>query len=126
MVPSPTSRRYRVGLIACSERVQPSVYVLEPYLEPDNQGRLPHVWDDGSLCLSAKDEWSPRYLYVDTVIPWASEWLHFYEVWKATAIWMGDEIGAVEKHTESVLYRFGVDKQRGKMSGLRLMQKKTS
>ena len=84
------------------------------------------MWDDGSLCLSAKGEWDRRHLYIDTVIPWASEWLHFYEVWKATAIWMGDEVGAVEKHTESVLYRFGIDRQQEKFEGRQPLQKKTS
>ena len=106
VVPSPTSRSYRLGLIARDERTRPDVYVTAPQLQPDCSGRLPHVWDDGSLCLCARGEWRPNDLYVDTVIPWASEWLFFYEIWKATAIWMGDEVGAAEKQTESVLYRF--------------------
>ena len=126
VVPTLTSRRYLIGFTTSNERVQPSVRVLEPHLEPDVRGRLPHVWDDGSLCLSARDEWNPRHLYVDTVIPWACEWLHFYEVWKATAIWMGDEIGAVEKDTKSVLYHFGTQAQGQKADGLHNSRKKTS
>jgi len=82
------------------------MYVIAPELQTDDRGRLPHVWDDGSLCLSAAGEWKPSYFYVDTVIPWASEWLFFYELWKATGIWMGDEDGTVGKGTDSVLYRY--------------------
>jgi hypothetical protein len=25
----------------------------------------------------------------DTVVPWTSEWLFFYEVWHATGLWLG-------------------------------------
>ncbi|MEW2483382.1 hypothetical protein AB0876_27745 [Mycobacterium sp. NPDC049093] len=66
---------------------------------------------------------------MDTIIPWASEWLFFYEVWKATAIWMGDDIGAVEKETESVLYRYGgwsSDRQKFQPAGFDYVHKKTS
>ncbi|AOY73993.1 hypothetical protein ARZXY2_4494 (plasmid) [Arthrobacter sp. ZXY-2] len=30
-------------------------------------------------------------LLVDTTLPWASEWLLHYEVWKGTGIWFGDD-----------------------------------
>lgn len=129
VVPSPTSRSYQLGLIARAERTRPDVHVIAPQLQPDDSGRLPHVWDDGSLCLCGRGEWQCNDLYVDTVIPWASEWLFFYEIWKATAIWMGDEVGAAEKQTESVLYRFADwsgDRREAGFTERNIAKKKTS
>jgi len=129
VVPSPMSRSYRIGLTARDERTRPDVYVIAPQLQPDGGGRLPHVWDDGSLCLCATGEWRSNDLYVDTLIPWASEWLFFYEIWKATAIWMGDEVGAAEKQTESVLYRFADwsgDRRKAESAESNVAKKKTS
>ena len=29
-------------------------------------------------------------LFVDTLVPWTSEWLYHYELWVATRTWYGD------------------------------------
>jgi hypothetical protein len=77
----------------------PVVNVIEPALRPDERGRLPHIWEDGSLCLNTAGQWSPNMLLVDTVIPWSSEWLFHYEIWKGTGIWFGD--GTAEETPEA-------------------------
>lgn len=87
--PNPLSRSYRLQLDA-KPRLTPSVRVLAPALEPDERGRLPHVYSDGSLCLSQPGDWTPRMLFASTFIPWACEWLVFYEIWRATDVWHGD------------------------------------
>lgn len=50
---------------------------------------IPHLFSDGSLCLHLDGEWSPTMLVVDTTVPWSSEWLLNYEIWKGTGTWYG-------------------------------------
>lgn len=38
-------------------------------------------------------------LLVDTIVPWSSEWLFHYEMWKGTGIWFGD--GPDAEHPEA-------------------------
>ena len=45
--------------------------------------------DNGRLCLHFPGEWDPRMLISETIIPWASEWLYFHELWLATGEWHG-------------------------------------
>lgn len=43
------------------------------------------------ICLyhPEKDEWNSKLWLKDTLIPWAIEWLLFYELWLATGNWLG-------------------------------------
>lgn len=53
--------------------------------------KLPHTYLNNNLCLyyPKSKEWS-KYDYIsDTIIPWISEWLYFYEIWLATDKWLG-------------------------------------
>ena len=86
--PSPGSRIYTVR-IELSNRRFPRVEVVRPALEPRPGEPLPHVFDDGSLCLHLEDEWTSDMLMVDTTLPWTAEWLINYEIWKATGLWYG-------------------------------------
>ena len=61
-----------------------------PALRPNDDGLMPHVYDDGSLCVSQRGDWRPHMLFTDTFIPWSCEWLLHYELWLATSIWHGD------------------------------------
>ena len=90
ITPSDLSETYVVELAAGNRGRLPVVRVLAPQLEPDSFGRLPHVWPDGSLCLHRRGQWSTRYLFAHTIIPWASEWLLHYELWKGAGVWLGD------------------------------------
>lgn len=68
----------------------PSITVIHPPLRPNYDGLLPHVYTDGSLCVSQRGDWRPHMLFTDTFIPWTCEWLVYYELWVATGTWYGD------------------------------------
>lgn len=68
---------------------RPRVKVLYPPLERRGKARLPHVFKDDFLCLHLHEEWDDGRLITETIIPWASEWLLFYELWLATGEWLG-------------------------------------
>jgi hypothetical protein len=87
--PTPQTHDYQLQ-ISLAPGESPSTRVLFPALQPDDQGRLPHVFEDGSLCLNRRGEWRSVMLLTDSVLPWACEWLTFYELWRATGIWYGD------------------------------------
>lgn len=78
----------------------PIVLVIRPRLElrfDVEEAPLPHVYLDvkapelSPLCLfdPAQDEWTPKFLIADTIVPWACEWLNCYEMWLATGKWFG-------------------------------------
>lgn len=55
---------------------------------------IPHIYDSDEakhkvlLCLSYKD-WRPSQAYTDTFLPWAMEWIFYFEVWLYTGEWSG-------------------------------------
>jgi hypothetical protein len=67
----------------------PRTWVISPRLIPNKSGEIPHLYADGSLCLHLPSEWNPRELIAITVVPWVSDWLVHYEVWRATETWVG-------------------------------------
>lgn len=87
--PSIQSQTYELCLQAEPGRT-PTVRVVAPQLRADEEGRLPHVYEDGSLCLSRFGDWRPHMLFTDTFLAWACEWLVYYELWLATKVWYGD------------------------------------
>lgn len=58
-----------------------------------NRSKLPHVYDSKQqqICLysPSKKEWDGFRSIVDTIIPWASEWLYYYELWLPEGKWYG-------------------------------------
>ena len=79
-----TAIEYRLGK-------NPKALVIEPELQKREGIRPPHLFPDDSLCLhfSPANEWASSMMLADTIIPWASEWLLFYEIWLATGTWQG-------------------------------------
>ena len=61
-----------------------------------NDLRIPHLYSNGSLCLYyPKDhEWDYHDLWSETLIPWTSLWLYFFEIWLVTGEWIGGGIHA--------------------------------
>ncbi|RDK89153.1 hypothetical protein [Marinirhabdus gelatinilytica] len=56
-------------------------------------GKTPHLYPGNSLCLYYPKD-LPQNLdlnFID-VIPWISEWLVMYELWKKYGIWLADEV----------------------------------
>lgn len=110
--PTPMSGDYRVRLAYVVGR-HPSVHVLDPPLDPLPYEYLPHMFNDGSLCLHEDHEWTPGHLIVDTIVPWAAEWLAHYEIWKATGLWYGD--GAPQS-VEDIILAIPAEKSQNRAS----------
>jgi hypothetical protein len=95
--PTPISPRYRVG-IDYKKGKWPSTKVLSPKLVVPKGKSLPHVYDaeEQRLCLfyprGDHPDWNSCKSLAMTIIPWASEWLFYYEIWLATGEWLGGGI----------------------------------
>jgi hypothetical protein len=87
--PTPLSCEYTVR-VNYSVGANPQAIILDPPLVPDQNGFLPHFYREGSICLYAAREWDGSMLIVETIIPWATEWLAHYELWKWRGQWYGD------------------------------------
>lgn len=91
--PSEGSRSYKIRLTyRCGHH--PRVYVESPQLVNNIKGEAPphrFVESGNPLCLYYNKgwEWSSRQAIADTIIPWTSEYLLFYELWLATGEWLG-------------------------------------
>ena len=74
------------------------IYVIEPAVLKKAEGAtlLPHVYntEKQSLCLfyGRIGEWNASMFLSRTIVPWASEWLNFYELWVITGEWLGGGI----------------------------------
>lgn len=90
LTPSPLSRTYTVQIEYAPPR-HPDVTVASPRLDvPDGVEELPHMYSGGRLCLCYPWEWKVSDLILVTLVPWASEWLLHYELWKVNdARWLG-------------------------------------
>lgn len=85
--PTPHSERYKVKIVY--DPYRPKVFVLVPKV----LNRAPHLYEDRSLCLYHPNDKSfdGETLISDTIIPWTSEWLYFYEGWLKEGVWWGKE-----------------------------------
>jgi len=93
LTPSPLSESYKVKL-EYKRNNAVKFYVLEPKLKlATGKKFLPHVYstEKQQLCLYYPNrfEWNVDMLYTKTIIPWACEWLYFYEIWAQSGIWYG-------------------------------------
>lgn len=91
LTPTEYTDSYEV-LIDYEGRAAPLVYVARPRLQLANDQPLEHVYSWNTLCLYlGRRQWNPSFLIADTIVPWASEWLLFYELWLATGgEWLGE------------------------------------
>jgi hypothetical protein len=89
--PTSRSNQYKVE-VTYHLNTPPVVKVLNPVLKHSSKGEpIPHIYPGNKLCL-----YRPKYrefkssdLLADTILPWASLWLYYYEIWHATGKWMG-------------------------------------
>ena len=81
-----------------------NIYVINKKLKiAENRSKLPHIYPPFNaqrLCLYSpkKRQWTREKLLISTVVPWASEWLQFYELWLVNGDWLGgghDEYGEI-------------------------------
>ena len=83
------------------KRNAPKIYVVRPekLRLATGQDKLPHVFStpEQQICLfyPGFKEWLPSNLLARTIVPWASEWLMFYELWLITGEWL---VGGID-HT---------------------------
>lgn len=84
------SDEYTVS-VTLTHHLRPVVKVLKPQLRIRKGAIcLPHFYPhDNSLCLHEMHEWKSTYFVADCIIPWASLWLYFYEIWLITGSWEG-------------------------------------
>lgn len=92
----PGGRMYRCRLTVHRDGTRPTLVVLAPNLIELAQGRaLPHIYrNEGPgtrLCLwlPGAGEWTVNSRLRETVIPWALEWLSYFEDWLVTDKWLG-------------------------------------
>lgn len=93
--PQASSRPYTLQIDHTFERGLglPKVRVVAPRLKlAVGMKKLPHVYSPGDiLCLfqPAYKEWTEQEMMSETILPWAVEWLCFYEMWLVTGEWLG-------------------------------------
>jgi hypothetical protein len=95
VAPTPLSRVYRCSLRIYAAK-HPEMLVMAPDPKVLAAGRaLPHVYPHSGagtkLCLwlPKAREWSPQMRLAETYLPWAAEWLDYFEEWLATDRWSG-------------------------------------
>lgn len=88
--PSVVSDIYQLE-ITYKFRYRPRIAILQPTLRlAQEQTKLPHVYEgQNDICVHRPEQWNSRLLIADTIMPWISQWLYFYEVWTQTGAWLG-------------------------------------
>jgi hypothetical protein len=91
--PTPLSRIYEARLEFAPDR-SPRVYIETPDLVLLAGGRkLPHVYEQSPtrLCLYLPRtyEWQPWMRLDQTIVPWTSLWLFYFEDWLSEGEWRG-------------------------------------
>jgi hypothetical protein len=90
ITPGPLCDTYTVQITWSGRNPRPKVHVLRPKLHlAEGKTSLPHVFPGDELCLHYPGEWVPGMSIAETIIPWTSEWLYFYELWVFTGEWHG-------------------------------------
>lgn len=95
--PTPISASYLARIeYSLDDGRGPRVYVESPQLEVRvGEASLPHVYEGDRLCLNLPAEWKRTDSIAKTTVPWISEWLFYYEIWRSTGDWKGG--GHVQK-----------------------------
>lgn len=89
--PDPLSRTYPLRIVHEKGRC-PDVYVIEPDITALADGRdIPHVYQQKPtrLCLHLPGAWSSADRISETIVPWATLWLQYFEEWLVSDEWKG-------------------------------------
>ncbi len=71
------------------------IFIINPPIGKEIKGkRIPHLYENGSLCLyyPKNNEWNYTDVWAETLIPWACLWLYYFELWQFTGEWIGGGI----------------------------------
>ena len=93
--PTEESLVYKLMISAEIDSTIVKIFPIEPHIGGVVNGQIvPHMYPDGSLCLfyPGYKEWYYLDLWADTLIPWTSLWLYYYELWLQTGEWLGGGI----------------------------------
>ena len=89
----PTSRSVTYNFVLkYNLTYSPKIKIISPTLQKNRKGEdIPHLYPGENLCLYQPKycEFSRTDLLCDTIIPWVSLWLYYYEVWHLTDEWLG-------------------------------------
>lgn len=110
--PSPLSRDYLIRIEMAPESA-PRIFVNDPNVEVLAGGRdLPHVYRNPTrLCLylPGTREWQPWMRLDQTIVPWTSLWLFYFEDWLDTREWKGGGMHpAIASRTRRNRRRLGI------------------
>lgn len=90
--PTPLSRYYEITVVY-KLNCLPTVYVKRDNLLNVESSDFPHIYkrekDRVKLCLYYGAEYNSSMYISDTIVPWAVEWLFYYELWLKTGEWYG-------------------------------------
>ncbi|HEF5693204.1 TPA: hypothetical protein SAX15_000345 [Bacillus cereus] len=72
----------------------PKIWIVSPELRAYKNRPIPHMYAQERLCLyyPKAEEWKRSMWISQTIIPWISLWLHYYEYWSVTGEWLGGGI----------------------------------
>ena len=91
ITPTEMNRTFRVR-VEYRAPTAPLSFVEEPPLRRRRpEEPIPHTYDSDRPCLylPGANEWRSDKRIAHTIIPWLSEWLFYYEVWRVTGEWLG-------------------------------------
>ncbi len=97
--PSPLHKKYKFRLSYIYKK-SPIVDIIEPKIQRREPHRpVPHVYEKNRPCLyyPKTHEFTHDMMLSETIIPWLSLWLYFYEVWYTTGVWLGEGVHNNEK-----------------------------
>jgi hypothetical protein len=89
--PTSRSNNYHFVLIY-NLKEDPKIKIVSPTLQKNSKGdNIPHLYAGENLCLYRPKycEFSRTDFLGDTIIPWTSLWLYYYELWHLTDEWRG-------------------------------------
>jgi len=92
--PTNASETYTLKIIYNLDK-SPEIQIVSPKIQLVGAAKKPpHTFKDKSLCLyySKHSEWESDDYIADTIVPWISLWLFYYEGWVATGEWHGGGI----------------------------------
>lgn len=94
--PGPFSKEYTIKV---EYRIgkSPLTWLMNEELDPTTYMKIPHKYGVDlelgtvQLCLykPGHKEWMKHYSIAKTIVPWAIEWLYYYEIWQITGEWQG-------------------------------------